>query len=80
LGLADPVTNNQNSFTVVRTIGSPGFGILTIKGNSDLKKKNVTTIISTQTAARKIYQQSMSHQSKSGNSDVDNSILSEDYL
>jgi hypothetical protein len=45
--------------------------LLTIKGNGELRKKNITDIISTQTIARKIYG---SHQSQSS------SILTKQYL
>jgi hypothetical protein len=37
LGLTDPISTIQKSFTAVRTNGNAGFGLLTIKGNGDLK-------------------------------------------
>lgn len=52
----------------------PGFGLLTINGNADLKAKKATDIISSQTVARKIYEKTISHEA------TQRSILNSEYM
>lgn len=40
LTLKDPISKTKKVFTAVRTGGRAGFGIMTIKGNGELKKQN----------------------------------------
>lgn len=54
-GLNDPIPKTQMSFTAVRASGKVGFGILTIKGDGELKRKNQSDVIEKQISARKIY-------------------------
>jgi hypothetical protein len=76
--LIESASTNKKAFTAVKTAGRPGFGILTIKGNGELRKKNASDIISIQTAARKIYDTHSIALDKS--SQISKSILSEAYI
>jgi hypothetical protein len=40
IGLSDPIAKTQKIFTAFRDFGKAGFGILTIKGDGELRKKN----------------------------------------
>lgn len=77
MGLIDPtpVPKTQALFTAVRDIRRRGFGLLTIKGNGELRKKNQSAVIAKQTVARKIYEV-QKHAADQG----EESVLDEEYM